>query len=72
VRLTPSTSIVLYVIIWVVILFLVLPWGVRVPDKIEPGHATSAPENPRIGLKFLITTVVSVFLWVIAFLVLRA
>lgn len=71
-RLTPSTSIVLYVIIWVVILFLVLPWGVRVPDKIEPGHATSAPENPRIGLKFLITTVVSVFLWVIAFLVLRA
>lgn len=69
---TLSTSIILYVMIWVVVLFLVLPWGVRVPDKVEPGHANSAPENPQIGLKFLITTVISAFLWVIAFLILRA
>ena len=68
---TLSTSIILYVMIWVVVLFLVLPWGVRIPEKIEKGHATSAPENPQIGLKFLITTGISVFLWVIAFLVLR-
>lgn len=69
---TISTGIVLYVMIWVVVLFLVLPWGVRVPDKVQPGHAESAPENPRIGLKFLITSLISAFLWVIAFLVLRA
>jgi len=57
--------------IWVVILFMVLPWGVRVPDKIEPGHADSAPENPQIGLKLLVTTVISALLWVVASLILK-
>ncbi len=68
---TFSISIIVYIMIWVVVLFLVLPWGVRIPDKIEPGHATSAPENSYIGLKFLITTIISLFLWVIAYLILR-
>jgi predicted secreted protein len=66
-----SSGIVVYVMIWVVILFLVLPWGVRIPQKVERGHANSAPENPYIGLKFLITSVISAFLWVIAYVVLR-
>lgn len=69
---TLTTGIVVYVMIWVVVLFLVLPWGVRIPDIIERGHADSAPENPYIGLKFLITSVASAFLWVIAYLVLKA
>lgn len=61
---------IIYIIIWVVVLFMVLPWGVRIPDKSESGHATSAPENPHIGLKFLITSVLSAFLWIIAYLIL--
>lgn len=68
---TFSAGIVLYVMIWVVVLFLVLPWGIRIPANIGQGHATSAPENPYIGLKFLITTVVSAFFWVITYLVLK-
>lgn len=60
-----------YVIIWVVALFLVLPWGVRIPNNVDLGHATSAPENPYIGLKLLVTTILSAFLWVIAYLVLK-
>lgn len=68
---TFSIGIVLYVMIWVVVLFLVLPWGVRVPDKIERGHADSAPEAPHIGLKLLITAVLSAFIWVIAYLILK-
>jgi predicted secreted protein len=68
---TLSIGIIVYVMIWVVVLFLVLPWGVRLPDEVRPGHATSAPEKPYIGLKFLITTVISAFLWVIAHLILR-
>ncbi|MDZ4323274.1 MAG: DUF1467 family protein [Alphaproteobacteria bacterium] len=47
------TGLLLYVVIWVVILFMVLPWGVHVPEKIEKGHATSAPENPYMGIKLL-------------------
>ncbi len=69
---TFTIGLIVYVMIWVVVLFLVLPWGVRIPDKIEQGHATSAPENPHIGLKLLITSVVSAFLWVIAYLVLKS
>jgi len=69
---TFSIGLILYVMIWVVVLFLVLPWGVRIPDQVKPGQATSAPEKPYIGLKFLITTIISAFLWVIAYLVLRS
>lgn len=68
---TFSIGWVVYVMIWVIVLFLVLPWGVRIPDRIEQGHAASAPENPHIGLKFLVTSVFSAFLWVIAYLILR-
>lgn len=67
---TFATGIVVYVMIWVVVLFLVLPWGGRMPNRVEQGHADSAPENPYIGLKFLVTSVMSAFLWVIAYLVL--
>lgn len=67
-----TTSIIVYVMIWVVVLFLALPWGIRIPEKVEPGHATSAPENPQIGLKLLITSLASLFLWIIAYLLLRA
>lgn len=68
---TFSTGIVVYVMIWVVMLFLVLPWAVRLPDRVERGHADSAPENPYIGLKLLITSVLSALLWVIAYLILK-
>jgi len=65
------TGLLLYVVIWVVILFMVLPWGVRIPDKVEKGHATSAPENPHMGIKLLVTSLISALLWVVAYLVLR-
>lgn len=68
---TFSTGIVLYVMIWVVVLFLVLPWGVHMPEKVGRGHADSAPENPHIVLKFLITSILAAFIWVIGFLILR-
>ena len=68
---TFSIGMVLYVMIWVVVLFLVLPWGVRLPDKIGLGHADSAPEASHIGLKLLITSVLSAFIWIIAFLILK-
>jgi len=68
---TLSIGILVYVMIWVVVLFLVLPWGVQLPQKMTPGHATSAPDTPYIGLKLLITTLLSGFFWVIAFLVLK-
>jgi len=65
-------SIFVYFLIWWVVLFAVLPWGVQVPDKPEPGHAPSAPINPHLALKFVVTTVVSAVIWVIVWYVLNS
>jgi predicted secreted protein len=60
-------GLVAFVIIWWLVLFMVLPWGVRIPDEVEPGHASSAPARPRILFKMLTTTAIAVFLWGIAY-----
>lgn len=56
---TLATGIMVYVILWWLVLFTVLPWGAAPPAHPLPGHATSAPEKPRLLLKFAITTVIS-------------
>jgi len=64
---TLFTGGLVFVVIWWCVFFMVLPFGVRTPDEAgiapEPGHAASAPLNPRIALKFAITTAISVVLW---------
>jgi predicted secreted protein len=58
-----ATGIAIYVTIWWVVIFAVLPWGARPPERIERGHASSAPATPRLGIKVLATTVVSTIIW---------
>lgn len=53
------TAIVVYVIIWWLVLFTVLPWGVKRPEEPEPGHEPGAPVNPRMWLKVAITTAIA-------------
>ncbi|MFI4987292.1 MAG: DUF1467 family protein [Alphaproteobacteria bacterium] len=60
-------GLVSFVIIWWLVLFMVLPWGVRIPDAVEEGHATSAPVRPRLWLKALVTTGIAILLWAVAF-----
>ncbi|HLI14068.1 MAG TPA: DUF1467 family protein [Alphaproteobacteria bacterium] len=60
-------GLVTYVIIWWLVLFTVLPWGVRIPDEAEKGHATSAPVRPRLWLKVAVTTAVAFLLWGVAY-----
>jgi len=56
-------GLVAYVIIWVVVLFTVLPFGVRQPEEPEEGHMPGAPDNPRIALRFAVTTGIAAVLW---------
>ncbi len=56
----PFGALVIFVITWVLVFFMTLPFGVRVPDEPEPGHAPSAPERPRLALKAAITTAIAV------------
>ena len=58
-----ASGIVVYFLIWWVVLFAVLPWGVQVPDQPEPGHAASAPTRPRLWIKAAVTTVIAGLLW---------
>ena len=62
-------GIVVFVIIWWLVLFCVLPWGVRQADTLEPGHAAGAPENPRMWLRFAVTTLIAAALWGLAYYV---
>ena len=60
------TQFVLYVVIWWVTLFAVLPFGTK--PVAEPDQATGwrgAPEHPRIGRKFMWTTVVAAIIWLV-------
>lgn len=52
-------GIIIYVILWWLVLFAVLPWGNHPPEAPEKGHATSAPEKPRLAVKFAVTTLVT-------------
>lgn len=62
-------GIVIYTITWMLVLFTVLPWGVRTQqeaeDEVEPGTVESAPVNPRIWTKFAITTVITTLIFII-------
>lgn len=57
------SGIVVYFCIWWVVLFAVLPWGIHVSQNTDLGHAASAPSNPRLGLKFFLTTLIAALLW---------
>jgi len=57
-------SLAVFFTTWWVVLFAVLPWGVRsqaeAPDvKIAAGSDKGAPVAPHLGLKLLITTLVA-------------
>lgn len=58
------SDIFLYICIWSVVIFMVLPWGVEVEENPQVGHADSAPKNARIPLKLLVTSILSLIaLW---------
>jgi predicted secreted protein len=66
-----ASALLVYVVIWWIVFFIALPFGVRPPDEageeVLPGNATSAPARPRLWLKVGITTLVSAALWGVAY-----
>jgi len=63
------SQLMIYVLIWFVVLFGVLPWGIRQSVEPEAGHDPGAPANPNLGRKALATTIVSAIIWAIYFYV---
>ena len=64
-------SIIIYVMIWWIIFFSVLPIGIRsnkevFKEKIE-GMDPGAPKNPNVGKKFLITTLITTIIFLVIY-----
>jgi predicted secreted protein len=57
------SGILVYLVVWWLVIFMVLPWGVKPPDNPEPGHATSAPDRPMLWRKIAITSVITAVVW---------
>ena len=66
------SGVVVYILLWWWVLFMVLPFGAKAPDQIEAGHASSAPERPRMMLKLAATTAISAGLFVVVYLVISS
>ena len=62
-----TTAIAIYFLIWWIVLFAVLPWGVRAQDEDSPpGTDPGAPRLPRLRAKLIWTTIISAIIYGIA------
>jgi len=64
-------SVIVYVLIWWMIFFSVLPVGIqskkeKFQEKIE-GVDPGAPNNPKIARKFLITTIITSLIFIVIY-----
>jgi predicted secreted protein len=68
-----TSGVVLYILIWWVALFAVLPIGTRPhPDADATSGWRGAPARPRLARALLLTTIVSAVIWVIVALVIAS
>ncbi|MES2607737.1 MAG: DUF1467 family protein [Pseudomonadota bacterium] len=64
-QLTLMTSIVVYFITWWVVLFMVLPIGIRQNRSPAKGWDAGAPRNPNIKHKLLMVTIITTVLFAV-------
>ena len=57
------TQIFMFMVIWWLTLFVVLPWGVRRTENPDSGHDPGAPANPMLRRKALVTTTIALLIW---------
>ena len=64
-------SIIIFVMIWWIIFFSVLPIGIRSNKEVFKekigGMDPGAPKNPKIGQKFLITTLITSIIFAVIY-----
>jgi len=68
------SGVAVYVILWWLVIFMVLPWGVQTvsAEDVARGHAPGAPIRPRMGLKAAVTTLVAAVLWLIVHAIIKS
>lgn len=60
-----TTGIPVFVVMWWLVLFVTLPFGVRPPnsDEMEPGQEPGAPVKPMMLRKIIATTLITAVLY---------
>ena len=69
-----SLAAAIFLTIWFTVLFAVLPIGIRSQaesGEVVPGTDPGAPTAPRLAIKALLTTVVSIVAFVVLVMMLR-
>ena len=67
-----TTGIAIFFLIWWIVLFAVLPWGVRSQHEggeMVPGTDPGAPTSFRLGRKLLWTTLVAAVIYAVCYVV---
>ena len=67
-----SFALAIYAIIWWIVLFAILPIGIRTQEEegdVSPGSAESAPHAPRLLAKMLATTVVASIIFAVVYVI---
>jgi predicted secreted protein len=62
------SGVVVYICIWWTVIFCTLPLWVKRDESGPEVTAHGAPEDPMLKKKFLITTIISAVIWVIAYI----
>jgi predicted secreted protein len=66
------TGLIVYVLVWWVTLFAVLPLWVVPTGPGELGHAAGAPKQPRLMRKAVVTTLVAAVIWLAIYALVRS
>ena len=66
------SGLVVFILLWWWVFFMSLPFGVKMPDMVETGHATSAPEKPKLWWKAMISTVIALVLFAIVYWIINS
>ncbi len=53
------THFLIFILIWWILFFIFLPIKIKIPEKVESGHAKSAPNKPYLVIKFILTSFLS-------------
>ena len=68
-----TTGIAIFFLIWWIVLFAVLPWGVRSrlgrTRRLRPAHRSGAPAIPNLRRKLVWTTLVSVVIFAACYVI---
>lgn len=65
------SGLAVYAIIWWLLIFMILPWGVRPigREDVDKGQDAGAPRRPHLGLKIAFNSALSGVVWGIVYVI---